>query len=147
VDGMDHKELLITIFEKEVGVLRGIREVNDGYSSLYELEFDYKGKIDVKIVLIKRNSNHWFIHHDLSYENPFLLKRIAYICERLQRIKENKTTAISLSDDLLEISQETFIKTAVRCTLQNLLNQTVPLFGEAREKTIKIHSQSVKLES
>jgi hypothetical protein len=147
VDGMDHKELLITIFEKEVGVLRGIREANDGSSSLCELEFDYKGKIDVKVVLIKRNPTHWFIHHDLSYENPFLLKKIAYICERLQRIKENKTTAISLSDDLLEIRQEMFIKTAVRSTFQNLLNRTFTLFGEAKEKTLKIHSQSVKLES
>jgi hypothetical protein len=146
VDGMDHKELLITIFQKEVGVLRGIHEANDGYSSLYELEFDYNGKIDVKIVLIQRNPNHWFIHHDLSYENPFLLKKIAYICERLQRIKESKTTTISLSDDLLEIAQETFIKTAVRSTLQNLLNRTCTLFGEVSEKPIKIHRQSVKLE-
>jgi hypothetical protein len=139
---MDHKELLITIFEKEVGVLRGIREVNDGYISLYELEFDYKGKSDVKIILMKRNPNHWFIHHDLSYEDPFLLKKIAYLCDRFQRIKD-----VSLSDDLLEIKQEWFIKTAVRSVLQNLLNGTFTLFGEAKEKTIKIHSQTVKLES
>ena len=144
---MDHKELLITIFEKEIGVLRGVREVKDSDSSLNELEFDYKGKIDVKIFLVKRTPNNWFIHHELSYENPFLLKKIAYLCERLQRIKESKNTSVILSDDLLEIKQETFVKTAVRSTLQNFLNGTFPLFGEVKEKTIKIHSQSVKLES
>jgi hypothetical protein len=147
MDGMDHKELLITIFEKEIGVLRGVREVKDSDSSLNELEFDYKGKIDVKIFLVKRTANNWFIHHELSYENPFLLKKIAYLCERLQRIKESKNTSVILSDDLLEIKQETFVKTAVRSTLQNFLNGTFTLFGEVKEKTIKIHSQSVKLES
>jgi hypothetical protein len=147
MDGMDHKELLITIFEKEIGVLRGVREVKDSDSSLNELEFDYKGKIDVKIFLVKRTPNDWFIHHELSYENPFLLKKIAYLCERLQRIKESKNTSVILSDDLLEIKQETFVKTAVRSTLQNFLNGTFTLFGDVKEKTIKIHSQSVKLES
>lgn len=144
---MDHKELLITIFEKEIGVLRGIREVKDSDSSLNAFEFDYKGKIDVRILLVMRTPNNWSIHHELSSESPILLKKIAYLCERFQRIKENKKTSISLSDDLLEIKQEMFIKTAIRSTLQNFLNRTFALFGETREKTSIIRNHSVKLES
>ena len=141
---MTNTELLIAIFKKEIGGLRGEREINYGDSSTMELEFIYKGKITVKILLIETTPNNWFMYHDLSKENPFLLKKIVKISERIQRIKENKNTAFTLSEDLVEIKKEWFVKTAVKSGLQNFFTKYFILFGNKQEQTAKIHKNNAK---
>lgn len=143
---MDIKELIISIFENKVGPLRSKREKNYRDCSIIEFEFNYKDKIDLQILLIENTPHHWFLHHNLTFENPFLLKEIAYLCERIQRIKDNKKTSLKISDDLKEINEEMFIKTAIRSLLQNLLNKTFTMFGNNLEKPLKIHNPNIKVE-
>ncbi|MCQ6280029.1 hypothetical protein [Bacillus sp. EB600] len=137
---MNNKELLVSLFEKEIGELHS----ESGDISSSELEFVYKGKITVKILLIETTPNHWFIYHDLSKENPFLLKKIARVCERIQRIKGNKNTTFRLSGDLVVIRKELFVKTAVKSAIQNVFTKHFTLFGDKQEKKENIHNTNIK---
>jgi hypothetical protein len=141
---MNNNEIVISIFEKELGGLKNKREMKSGDSSTIELEFGYKGKMTVQILLIEATPNHWFIYHDLSKENPFLLKKIVQACERIQRIKENKDTSFTLSEDLDEIKKDTFVKTAMKSILQNFFTKYFTLFGDQQEKKSKNHHNNVK---
>lgn len=91
---MKNIDLLISIFVKEAGPLKHVWESR--ISGVYALEFIHK-KIILKILLIETEPNDWVIHHELSKENPFLLKKIVRLCERFQRIKDSSDVKYSFS--------------------------------------------------
>ncbi|MBT2729511.1 hypothetical protein J7E63_21700 [Bacillus sp. ISL-75] len=130
---MRNKDLIVSVFEKEIGPLKNERDSIYDNGSVYTFEFLHKSNITLRILLMEIKTNHWVIHHELSRENPFLLKRVVRTCERIQRIEETKFVSFSLSADLKDIQQERFLTTAVKCALQNGLNH-LTLFRQDKEK-------------
>jgi hypothetical protein len=138
---MNLREVLILIFEKEIGLLRSERVMKVGDSKTYELVFVYKGINLLKVLLIEITTNKWFIYHDLSKENPILLRKIVYLCERIKRIKESNNTSFTLSGELLDVEHETFVKTVLKCTMQNLFNNFT-LFRDVQTTKINIQHKN-----
>ena len=129
-EGMDNKEMLISLFIKGIGELQNTQEKEYGENTIHTLNFLYKNKINVKLILFELENNCWIVHHDVSRENPILLKKIAHSCERIQRIKGDNDISIILSDELEIIKNELFIKTAVKSFIQNiLLSEQFTVFG------------------
>jgi hypothetical protein len=54
---MNNKEMLISIFKKEIGTLRSEHERDYGDCLIHGLEFLHKSKITVKILLIEMEDN------------------------------------------------------------------------------------------
>lgn len=130
---MKNIELLISKLEKEVGPLKETQGRSFQGSGYYAFEFMHKQQNTLKILLIEAQPNHWVIHHELCWEDAFLLKRAAQICVRIQRIKDGKKVSFSLSADLQEILKQNIIILAIKSSLQNLLSK-FPLFHNMEEK-------------
>jgi len=123
---MNVKEILVIMFEKEIGDLKQESEIGTEDNKVYSLTFLHKNKITIKILLFQTDLTHWVIHHELSKEHHSLVKKIIRICGKIQRIKtENQ---LLLSKDLLEIGEGNFIKNFSKSILQNFLNKHFTLF-------------------
>ena len=136
---MNIKEMLILIFKKDIGILKRERKTEYGEGTVHTLEFVYKNKITIKILLFELDHNRWVVHHELSKENPFLLKRIARACNRIQRLRKDENSILLLSNELMVIKTEMFIKTAFKSSIQNLLSKHT-LFS-APHTNVKSHQQ------
>lgn len=123
---MNVKEMLVIMFEKDIGVLKQESEIGSEDSLVYSLTFLHKNKITIKILLFQTDLTHWVIHHELSKEHPRLVKKIIRICTKIKSIKTEDQ--FLLSKDLLEIQEGNFIKNFSRSILQNFLNKHFTLF-------------------
>jgi hypothetical protein len=123
---MSVKEMLVIMFEKDIGVLKQESEIGSEDSIVYSLTFLHKNKITIKILLFQTDLTHWVIHHELSKEHHRLVKKIIRVCTKIKRIKTEDQ--LLLSKDLLEIQKENFIKNFSRSILQNFLNKHFTLF-------------------
>jgi hypothetical protein len=123
---MNIKELVVIMFEKEIGVLKHESEYGSENNIIHSLTFLHKNKLSIKILLLEIEKNQWVIHHDLSRENPILSKKIVRICEKIQRIKSEKQ--FGLSRELIEIQGDSFIILFFKSVLQNLFAKHFIIF-------------------
>lgn len=134
-------ELLISKLEKDVGPIKETPANDDRGIGYYSFEFIHN-EITLKILLIEAEPDNWVIHHELTKENPLLLKKIAGICERIQRIKEGKKVSFSLSEDLQEIIRQSFLHTAIKSCIQNFLMK-FSLFKDTEEKFLNVYNKGM----
>jgi hypothetical protein len=123
---MNVKEILVIMFEKDIGVLKQESKIGSESDIVYSLTFLHKNKISIKILLFQTDLSHWVIHHELSKEHPRLVKKIIRICAKIKRIKTEDQ--LLLSKDLLEIQDGNFVKNLSKSILQNFMNKHFTLF-------------------
>jgi hypothetical protein len=122
-------DLIVTMFQKEIGVLKKQSENDYGNQFLYSWTFLHKkSNTLVKILLLRPNDNLWVLHHELSIENPFVLKKVAAVCGRLQTLLSGKSSKIELSQDLEEIRNESILTTMIKSSIHQLLLRKFVLF-------------------
>lgn len=134
-------ELLISKLEKDVGPIK--EPPGNDYMGIgfYSFEFIHN-EITLKLLLIEAKPGNWVIHHELTKENPRLLKKIAGICERIQRIKEGKKISFSLSEDLQDIIGQSFLHTVIKSCIQNFLTKFC-LFKDTEEKFLNVYNKGM----
>ena len=127
---MKKKELLISMFEKDIGPLKEQNEKGFGSDVVHSFVFVHKKKITLNVLLYEMEPTHWVIHHDLSREKFSLSRKMVRICERMQRIVADTDISFSLSGDLEAIQKEFFLKTALKGMLQNYVTGRFTIFKE-----------------
>ncbi len=137
-------DIIISVFEKEFGPLKIEHGSNYENAGVYAFDFINKNKITLKILLIETETNHWVINHEFSKENPFFLRKVVRICERIQRINDDKYGSFSLSAELKDVQKEMFLTTAIKCAIQNRLNH-LTLFPPVKEKQSYSPKKSIEM--
>lgn len=138
---MRYYELLVSIFEKEIGNIIEERRIENDFGRVYDAKFLYQDKIVVRIMFVEIEENMWVIHHELSKEDLTLLKKILYLCQRIERIGNTKSSSIQLSGDLQDVQQQHMLITMIKCRLQNFIN----LFTLFKTPGLKPHNIEKKI--
>ncbi|WP_147535805.1 hypothetical protein [Bacillus marasmi] len=119
---MRYYELLVAIFEKEIGHLIEENRFHNEFGGVLTAKFLYQNRICVSMMFVEIKKGVWVIHHDFSMEEPFLLKKVLYLCERIERIGDTKRTTILLSEDLQDVKRQNIITTIIKAGIQNFFN-------------------------